>query len=144
MPILEVKQLHKSFGALEVLKGMSLNVAEGEVVALIGASGSGKSTLLRCVNRLETPTGGSVVFEGQMDAGATPMRQLPFVLRQARGHQSRLELTLGDQTAIQIYNGKAGWKVRPFTNRTEVETMSSAGSGSILLATHLWALTTSP
>ncbi len=65
MPILEVKQLHKSFGALEVLKGMSLNVAEGEVVALIGASGSGKSTLLRCVNRLETPTGGSVVFEGQ-------------------------------------------------------------------------------
>ena len=68
----------------------------------------------------------TVVFEGQMDAGAKPTRQLQFVLKQARGHQSRLELTFGEQTAVQIYNGKNGWKVRPFTNRTEVETMSAA------------------
>ncbi|GDX39709.1 peptide ABC transporter ATP-binding protein [Armatimonadota bacterium] len=64
MPILEITKLTKSFGALEVLKGVSLNVEEGEVVAVIGTSGSGKSTLLRCINRLENPTGGRVVFEG--------------------------------------------------------------------------------
>jgi outer membrane lipoprotein-sorting protein len=66
----------------------------------------------------------SVVFEGQMDAGAQPSRQLPYVLKQTRGHKSRLELTVGDQTALQIYDGQKGWKVRPFTNRTEVETMT--------------------
>src|SRR5436305_1892733 len=64
-PILSINDLRKSFGRLEVLKGISLHVQEGEVMALIGASGSGKSTLLRCVNRLETPTTGSVRFRGQ-------------------------------------------------------------------------------
>lgn len=62
--ILEVRDLTKRFGANEVLKGIDLSMAEGEVVALIGASGSGKSTLLRCVNRLETPSGGSIRFRG--------------------------------------------------------------------------------
>ncbi|HEX8234405.1 MAG TPA: amino acid ABC transporter ATP-binding protein [Abditibacteriaceae bacterium] len=60
--ILVVSDLHKSFGRLEVLRGISLNMREGEVVALIGASGSGKSTFLRCINRLETPTSGTVHF----------------------------------------------------------------------------------
>ncbi|RYG46205.1 amino acid ABC transporter ATP-binding protein [bacterium] len=60
--MLSVRNLHKSFGANEVLKGIDLEVEEGEVVALIGASGSGKSTLLRCINRLETPSSGRVVF----------------------------------------------------------------------------------
>ncbi len=59
-PILTTTDLRKSFGRLEVLKGISLDVLEGEVVGLIGASGSGKSTLLRCINWLETPTSGSV------------------------------------------------------------------------------------
>ncbi len=63
-PILAIRDLHKSFGRLEVLRGISLQMREGEVVALIGASGSGKSTLLRCVNRLETPTAGTVRFRG--------------------------------------------------------------------------------
>jgi len=63
--ILMIRDLHKSFGRLEVLKGISLAVREGEVVAIIGASGSGKSTLLRCVNRLEAPTSGSVHFRGE-------------------------------------------------------------------------------
>lgn len=62
--ILELEGLTKRFGPNEVLKGIDLSMEEGEVVALIGASGSGKSTLLRCVNRLETPTGGSIRFRG--------------------------------------------------------------------------------
>ena len=62
--ILEVRALHKSFGTLEVLKGIDLAVAQGELVFIIGPSGSGKSTLLRCCNRLEDPTSGSVVVDG--------------------------------------------------------------------------------
>ena len=64
--ILSVENLHKSFGQNEVLKGISLSVAEGEVIGLIGASGSGKSTLLRCINRLETPTSGKIAFRGNV------------------------------------------------------------------------------
>jgi ABC-type polar amino acid transport system ATPase subunit len=62
--ILEIRALHKSFGTLEVLKGIDLAVAQGELVFIIGPSGSGKSTLLRCCNRLEAPTRGSVVVDG--------------------------------------------------------------------------------
>ena len=62
--ILEIHQLHKSFGALEVLKGIDLAVARGELVFIIGPSGSGKSTLLRCCNRLEEPTSGSIRVDG--------------------------------------------------------------------------------
>ena len=59
-----VQDLHKSFGDNEVLKGIDLTVAEGEVVAVIGPSGSGKSTFLRCLNRLEEPSGGTIVVDG--------------------------------------------------------------------------------
>jgi polar amino acid transport system ATP-binding protein len=68
-PLLTVEDLHKSFGRLEVLRGVGLWVREGEVVALIGPSGCGKSTLLRCVNRLETPTSGRVAFRGETISG---------------------------------------------------------------------------
>ena len=63
-PILEIRALHKSFGTLEVLKGIDLAVAQGELVFIIGPSGSGKSTLLRCCNRLEEPSSGAVLVEG--------------------------------------------------------------------------------
>jgi len=63
-PAIEVRELHKSFGSNEVLKGIDFHVDEGEVVCVIGPSGSGKSTLLRCVNRLEEPTSGTVMVEG--------------------------------------------------------------------------------
>jgi len=63
-PVLEVRDLHKSFGHLEVLKGIDLAVAEKELVFIIGPSGSGKSTLLRCCNRLEEPTRGSIHVDG--------------------------------------------------------------------------------
>jgi polar amino acid transport system ATP-binding protein len=62
---IEIKGLHKSFGDLEVLQGIDFQVAVGEVVCVIGPSGSGKSTLLRCVNRLEEPTSGTILIEGE-------------------------------------------------------------------------------
>jgi len=62
--VISIKGLHKHFGALHVLQGVDLEVAKGEVVAIIGPSGSGKSTLLRCVNLLEQPTGGQIVIQG--------------------------------------------------------------------------------
>ena len=70
--LLEVKDLHKSFGDTEVLKGIDQQIKKGEVVVVIGPSGSGKSTFLRCLNRLEEPTGGEVIFEGRniCDKGA--------------------------------------------------------------------------
>ena len=61
-----VNNLHKSFGRLEVLRGIDLEVREGEVVCLIGPSGSGKSTFLRCLNFLETPTSGEVEVDGHI------------------------------------------------------------------------------
>ncbi|KAA1039190.1 amino acid ABC transporter ATP-binding protein [Macrococcus equipercicus] len=64
--MINVENLHKSFGQVEVLKGIDLEVASGEVVAVIGPSGSGKSTFLRCLNLLETPTGGRIIFEGEV------------------------------------------------------------------------------
>ncbi len=64
-PIIHVKELHKYFGAVEAVRGVSLDVHKGEVVVIIGPSGSGKSTLLRCVNHLETPTSGEVWVDGQ-------------------------------------------------------------------------------
>ena len=63
-PAIELRDLHKSFGHLEVLRGIDLSVTHGEVVCVIGPSGSGKSTLLRCVNLLEEPTGGQVLVDG--------------------------------------------------------------------------------
>jgi polar amino acid transport system ATP-binding protein len=63
-PVIEVRDLHKYFGELEVLKGIDLRVDEQEVICVVGPSGSGKSTLLRCVNRLEEPTSGQIFIEG--------------------------------------------------------------------------------
>lgn len=63
--LLQVRGLKKHFGHLEVLRGIDIDIHKGEVVAVIGPSGSGKSTFIRCLNRLEEPTAGEVIFEGQ-------------------------------------------------------------------------------
>ena len=63
--ILEVQDLKMKFGKLEVLKGVTTTIRRGEVIVVIGASGAGKSTFLRCLNRLETPTSGDILFEGE-------------------------------------------------------------------------------
>ncbi|BDD88436.1 amino acid ABC transporter ATP-binding protein [Desulfofustis limnaeus] len=62
--MIEIKNLHKSFDKLEVLKGIDLNIEPGEVVVIVGASGSGKSTLLRCINKLEELTSGEIKVDG--------------------------------------------------------------------------------
>ncbi len=74
--ILELQGLEMAFGQLSVLRGVDLKVEEGESIAIIGPSGSGKSTLLRCLNRLETPTGGNVLFEGNRIDARTDINQL--------------------------------------------------------------------
>lgn len=64
--ILRIQNLSKSFGDLEVLKDISLEISEGEVISVIGPSGSGKSTFLRCINLLETPNNGTITYEGSV------------------------------------------------------------------------------
>ncbi|MCI6268123.1 MAG: amino acid ABC transporter ATP-binding protein [Clostridiales bacterium] len=81
--MIEIDDLHKSFGKLNVLKGVSMRVRKGDVLVLIGPSGSGKSTLLRSVNLLEKPTSGRVIFEGN-DMTAAGKKELS-VLRQRMG-----------------------------------------------------------
>ncbi|MCG8693910.1 MAG: ATP-binding cassette domain-containing protein [Minwuiales bacterium] len=63
---LEIRDLHKRFGPLEVLKGVSLTAREGDVISIIGSSGSGKSTMLRCINLLETPDSGEIRVNGEL------------------------------------------------------------------------------
>ena len=77
--MIDVKNLHKSFGNHEVLKGVNEHIEKGEKVVVIGPSGSGKSTFLRCLNLLEEPTGGEIIFEGQnitaKDTDINPVRR---------------------------------------------------------------------
>ena len=65
-PALVARDVHKRFGSLEVLKGISITAHEGDVIAIMGSSGSGKSTFLRCVNLLETPDEGQVLVHGEL------------------------------------------------------------------------------
>ena len=76
--MISIRGLRKQFGPLEILKGIDLDVAKGEVIAIIGPSGTGKTTLLRCINFLDEPTAGSVAIDG-------------------------LELQAGDHTRQQVY-----------------------------------------
>ena len=70
MAILEVNNLKKSFGSVDVLKGVSFSLEQGQVLAIIGSSGSGKTTLLRCLNFLETPDTGEILVSGKQLTGA--------------------------------------------------------------------------
>ena len=82
--MIKIKGLKKSFGDLEVLKGIDLEVKQGEVVAIIGPSGTGKSTLLRCINYLETPNEGSIsVNNVEVDAAKHNMKQVYELRKQS-------------------------------------------------------------
>ena len=72
--LFEIKGLKKNFGDLEVLKGIHTTIRKGEVVVVIGPSGSGKSTFIRCLNLLETPTEGQIIFEGSCSTISTGKR----------------------------------------------------------------------
>ncbi|AYG63223.1 ATP-binding cassette domain-containing protein [Rhizobium jaguaris] len=90
-PALSVRNLHKSFGPVEVLRGISLDAQEGDVVSILGSSGSGKSTFLRCINMLETPDSGEITVAGEaihMQSGRKGAR--PTDRRQVDRIRSRL------------------------------------------------------
>lgn len=92
-PVLELRNIHKYFGDLEVLKGVSIAAHAGEVIALIGSSGSGKSTLLRCANLLETAQEGDVIFKGQaIQWKAKRGGRVPASEEQVRGVRTHLSM----------------------------------------------------
>ncbi len=87
MAILEVKNIRKSFGNIEVLKGIDFSLEEGQVLSIIGSSGSGKTTLLRCLNFLETPDAGEIIVKGEtLFNSADPTTKSESQIRQKRLH----------------------------------------------------------
>src|SRR5690554_3409600 len=88
-PMVRVNGLYKSFGSLDVLKGVSFEVTKGEVVCIIGPSGGGKSTLLRCINHLEEPDAGEVEIDGEP---VKPATRKPF---QKERHLNRMRSEIG-------------------------------------------------
>jgi ABC-type polar amino acid transport system ATPase subunit len=122
--VLKLENVHKSFGRLHVLRGVSMEVARGEVVCVIGPSGSGKSTLLRCINLLEPPEEGDVVLEGKNLCAVDPRadedeegidfvrRRVGIVFQQFNlfPHKSAIEnVTLGPQKVL----GRAASEAKP-------------------------------
>jgi len=88
---IEIRDLHKSFGPLEVLKGVSLDAHDGDVISIIGSSGSGKSTLLRCINLLETPDSGTINDQWETIA-----------MRERRGHAEPADRHQVDRIRSQL------------------------------------------
>ena len=97
--MLSINGIYKKFGKLEVLKGVSTEIAEGEVVSIIGASGSGKSTLLRCMNLLETPTFGEVWMEGKLLTPVDPYLH-PEVIRASKTFKKLVSEGVSEEEAI--------------------------------------------
>ena len=113
--MIKIEELYKSFGNLEVLKGINTHISKGEVVAVIGPSGSGKSTFLRCINRLEEPTSGDIYIANDnimsKDVDTNLMRQRVGMVFQHFNlfpHKSVLEnLTLGPIRLMKMSKSKA-------------------------------------
>lgn len=119
-PIIQVTDLKKSFGQVQVLKGIDLRIARGEVTFFIGPSGGGKSTLLRCINFLETPSSGEIIFDGQrlcgahqgrfIESGASTLRaarmKMPMVFQQFHlfAHRTVLENVIEGPVHVQRKN----------------------------------------
>ena len=98
--MLDIKNIYKNFGDLQVLKGVSTHVEKGEVIVIIGVSGSGKSTLLRCMNLLEEPTFGEVWMEGRLMTPPDPYLHFD-VIRASKTYQKLVESGLDDAEAIK-------------------------------------------
>jgi polar amino acid transport system ATP-binding protein len=124
-PALRVEGLHKSFGKLEVLKGIDLEVAEHEVVCLIGSSGSGKSTLLRCINLLEVIEAGRIFVHGEeitaRGVDVDRIRRSIGIVFQAFNlfpHMSALDnVTLAPRTVLRTPRGQADDEARALLAR---------------------------
>jgi octopine/nopaline transport system ATP-binding protein len=97
--MVDIKDLHKSFGALEVLKGVDLTAQEGEVISILGASGSGKSTLLRCINMLEVPNSGTIRVAGE-------------TIAMKRGRKGEMEPA--DRTQVERIRARLGMVFQSF------------------------------
>ena len=97
--MLSIRNIYKNFDNLEVLKGVSTEIAEGEVVSIIGASGSGKSTLLRCMNLLETPTFGEVWMEGKLLTPVDPYLH-PEVIKASITYKKLVAGGMGEDEAV--------------------------------------------
>ena len=99
--ILRLEEIHKQFGTLEVLKGVSLTVSQGEVVAILGPSGSGKTTLLRCMNFLETADSGRLTMDGEVfDLGRITKKEMARLRRKTAFVFQNYNLFL-NKTALQ-------------------------------------------
>ena len=99
--MLEVRDVHKSFGSLEVLRGVDLTVEKGDVVAILGPSGSGKTTLLRCINFLETAGSGTMRFDGKMFEMARASRKDIAWLRKRTAFVFQSYNLFRNKTALQ-------------------------------------------
>ena len=124
--MLLLEDVHKSFGALHVLRGVSLSVQRGQVICVIGPSGSGKSTLLRCINLLEPPERGRIVLEGQ-DITLAHKAELNFVRRRVGmvfqqfnlfPHKTALQnVTLAQRTVLERSEAEANAKGKALLER---------------------------
>ena len=125
--LLETKDLRKDFGGNQVLKGISTQICQGEVVAIIGPSGCGKSTFLRSLNLLETPTGGSVIFEGkEITAPGTDVNKI----RQKIGivfQQFNLFANLSIQENITLAPVKLGLMGKADADKRAMELLERVG-----------------
>ncbi len=149
-PIVRIQELHKSFGSLEVLKGVDLEVDKGEVVVILGPSGSGKSTMLRCINRLEEPTGGKIFFEDteitDPKTNINKMREkigmvfqqlqpVPAPDRQGQRHAGPAARSWGARRprpteSPSSSSTRSGWATRSTTSRRSSPAASSSASPS--------------
>jgi polar amino acid transport system ATP-binding protein len=124
--VLKLEGVRKSFGPLEVLRGVDLEVAQGTVVCVIGPSGSGKSTLLRCINLLEPPDSGRILLEGEEITGRGGSgidfvrRRVGMVFQQFNlfPHKSALQnVTIAQEKVLDRSRGEAGTKAKALLER---------------------------
>ena len=137
--IISINNLHKSFGKNEVLKGVNTNIKKGEVVVVIGPSGSGKSTFLRCLNLLEEPTDGKIIFEGtditDKKSNINKMREkMGMVFQQFNlfPHKSVMQnITLAPIQVKGIYRSEAEEKAVKLLNKVGLSEKAAAYPASL-------------
>ena len=121
MALLEIKDIHKSFGNLHVLNGMDLTVNKGDVIAILGPSGSGKTTLLRCINYLETADLGTMVFKNQSYDLSNTSKKDVAQLRKHTGFVFQNYNLFANKTALQ--NVTLGLTVARNVSKEEANTI---------------------